>query len=69
MNAPSALKATARRAGRFNLWALVAIAALFGVFAVKAAVDNRHLPAPHFEPAAGYETALDRWWQVAVEKP
>jgi ABC-type sugar transport system substrate-binding protein len=69
MNAPSALRATARRAGRFNLWALVAIIALFGVFAVKAAMDSRHVPSRFFTPAPEHETPQNPWWHATVEKP
>lgn len=69
MNARLALKVTARRAGRYNLWALVAIVAMLGVFAVKAAVDGRHLPSRHFEARPWYETALDRAPGHGVEKP
>ncbi len=50
MNAPAAAKHTGRRAARFNLWAAVAIIAAFSVFAVKAAVDNQHVPSRMFGP-------------------
>jgi hypothetical protein len=62
MNAPNALKFAARRAARFNLWAIVVIIVALGVLAVRAAVA----PPQH---CAWCETALDQFSGHRAEKP